>query len=306
MPHRVSVITPSYNQGRFIERTIASVLSQRFSGTLEYLVMDGGSADETVEVLKRYSGHLLWVSEKDGGQADAVNKGLARATGDIIGWLNSDDVYYPGAIAAACEALDSHPEVDVVYGDADHIDKLDGVIEPYPTEAWDPRRLAETCYLCQPAVFFRKRIVDRFGPLNRDLQFCMDYDYWLRLAAGGERFLWLRQKLAGSRLYAENKTLGSRVRVHAEINDVLRKHLGRVPDNRLFAYAHTVSLARGISNTAVVRFPFFFAALSMYAALRWNHGVSLQMARTMHGQAHDVFLGWAAAVRARCRHTPTK
>ena len=282
MAHSVSVITPSYNQGRFIERTIASVLSQRFPGTLEYLVLDGGSTDETVEILKRHSGHLQWVSEKDGGQADAVNKGLARATGDVIGWLNSDDVYYPGAIAAACEALDSHPGADVVYGDADHIDKLDAVMEPYPTEAWNVSRLFETCYLCQPAVFFRKSVVDRFGPLDRDLQFCMDYDYWLRLAAGGAEFLWLRQKLAGSRLYAENKTLGSRVAVHGEINDVLRRHVGRVSDRRLFIYAHVVLEKMGIPPSDRVRFPLLQSVISLYAALRWNHRISREMARTAY------------------------
>ena len=237
MPHRVSVITPSYNQGRFIDRTISSVLSQRFPGSLEYLVMDGGSTDETVDILKHYGDRLQWVSEKDRGQADAVNKGLARATGDLIGWLNSDDIYYPGAIAAACEALDSQPEVDIVYGDADHIDRLDAVIEPYPTEAWDSARLSEICYLCQPAVFFRRRVVDRFGPLRRELQFCMDYDYWLRLAAGGAKFLWLRKKLAGSRLYKETKTLSARVRVHAEINDVARANLGCVPEPRRVVFA---------------------------------------------------------------------
>jgi glycosyltransferase involved in cell wall biosynthesis len=301
MPHRVSVITPSYNQGRFIERTIESVLSQRFPGSLEYLVMDGGSTDETVEVLKRYGERLQWVSEKDGGQSDAVNKGLTRAAGDIIGWLNSDDIYYPGAIAAACEALDSHPDSDVLYGDADHIDKFDAVIEPYPTEAWNSQRLTETCYLCQPAVFFRKSVVDRFGLLNPRLQFCMDYDYWLRLAAGGAKFLWVRQKLAGSRLYAENKTLASRVPVHAEINDVVREHLGRVPDQRLFIYAHIVLEKMGIPPSDRVRFPLLGSGISLYAALRWNHWVSREMAQTAVEWSRAAAIAWRDALRALCR-----
>src|SRR5215472_14700676 len=102
MPHAVTIVTPSYNQGRFIERTIVSVISKRFDGQLEYLVMDGGSSDETLSVLNQYRSRLQWRSKRDRGQAHAVNKGFTRPTDDIIGWLNSDDVYYPGAIAASC------------------------------------------------------------------------------------------------------------------------------------------------------------------------------------------------------------
>jgi hypothetical protein len=196
------------------------------------------------------------------------------------------------------EALDSHPEADVVYGDADHIDKLDAVIGPYPTEAWDSRRLAETCYLCQPAVFFRRGVVDRFGPLNPNLQFCMDYDYWVRLDGGGAKFFWLRQKLAGSRLYAENKTLGSRVRVHAEINDVLRRHLGRVPDQRLYIYAHVVLEKRGIPRSDGVRFPLLQSVVSLYAALRWNHRISSEMARTTYEWTRAAVRAGAKTMRA--------
>ena len=279
MPHKVSVITPSYNQGRFIERTIQSVLSQEFSGQLEYLVMDGGSKDETTEVLRRYGSSLQWVSEKDGGQADAVNKGLARATGDVIGWLNSDDIYYPGAIAAACSVLDEEPDVAVVYGDANHIDEQDRIIEPYPTEAWSFKRLVDTCYLCQPAVFFRKDVVDRFGPLNPNLHFCLDYEYWIRLGAVGVKFFWLRQVVAGSRLYAETKTMGSRIRFHTEINNMLHRHVRHVPDSWLFSYAHAVLDEKGVPRTDAVRFPVMVSALSVYAALRWNRWVSGSMAR---------------------------
>lgn len=280
MANKVTVVTPSYNQGIFIRRTLDSVLSQQFGGELEYLVFDGGSKDETVAILKEYDSQIAWVSEKDRGQAHAVNKGLSKATGDVIGWLNSDDVYYPGAIASVLRIFELHPEVDVVYGNANHIDEKDGVMEPYPTEAWDLKRLLNTCYICQPAVFFRKSVVERFGALDEELHFCLDYEYWIRLASRGAQFFWAQELLAGSRLYAENKTLGSRVKVHREINNMLARHAGRVPDRWIFNYAHVVLEEKGVSRERRLRFPLMVSGLSLFSSLRWNHGFSSEMLKT--------------------------
>jgi glycosyltransferase involved in cell wall biosynthesis len=292
MSHRVTVVTPSFNQGRFLSRTVRSVLDQEFDGELEYLVRDGGSSDETVSILRGFGDRIDWTSAPDGGQADAVNQALSGATGDIVGWLNSDDIYYPGAIAAVCAAFDADPTADLVYGSANHIDDRDCVLEPYPVEDWNFERLISTCYLCQPAVFFRKSVVGRFGALDPSLRYAMDYEYWLRLASKGARFLRIPATLAGSRLYPTNKTLGSRRAVHREINDVLRRHLRRVPDRWLANYAHAVLEERGIRPTDVPRFPLMVSAMSLLAALRWNHRISLEMARTVGGWTRGALDAW--------------
>jgi glycosyltransferase involved in cell wall biosynthesis len=283
MPLSVSIITPSYNQGRFLERTIRSVLAQRtdapaFRGPFQYLVMDGGSRDESVEILKRYSADLDWVSEKDRGHPDAVNKGLAKATGDIIGWLNSDDIFYPGAVATVVDFFERHADIDVVYGNGNHIDERDAIIEPYPTEDWNFERLKENCFLCQPAVFFRRQVVDRFGPLGVQWHYALDYEYWLRLGKNGARFARIGEVLAGSRLHAETKTLGSRVKVHSENNDMLLSLFGRVPDRWLFNYAHAVLDDRGMPRQGL-RFAVAVSVLSWWSALRWNRRISLDMLR---------------------------
>jgi glycosyltransferase involved in cell wall biosynthesis len=280
----ISIVTPSYNQARYIERTILSVLRQNLSGrTLEYVVVDGNSGDETREILERYSASIRWVSEVDRGQADAVNKGFRMTSGDLVGWLNSDDVYYPGALASVTEFFDAHPEIDVVYGDADHIDEHDAIIERYDTEPWSFERLRDVCFLSQPAVFFRRRVFDRAGMLDERLQLCMDYEYWIRLALAGIKFQYIPQTLAGSRLYSSTKTMGQRVQVHAEINDMLRARLGRVPDRWLFNYAHMVLEQKSVSRDNPFRFSVAVSFTALLAALRWNRCVSQSMVSTARG-----------------------
>jgi glycosyltransferase involved in cell wall biosynthesis len=235
-PPLVSIVTPSYNQGPYIRAAIESVLSQDYPN-IEYAVIDGGSSDETVDILKGYGGRLRWVSERDRGQADAVNKGIRGTSGAIIGWLNSDDVYLPGAVTSAVEFLERNPSVAAVYGEGYHITKDGSVIERYPTEPFDRERLKETCYICQPAVFMRRQAVMAVGLLDEGLGYCMDYDLWIRLARGGD-LGYIPSYLACTRLYAETKTLGKRVEAHSEILDVVKRHYGVVAPSWIYAYAH--------------------------------------------------------------------
>lgn len=241
---KITVVTPSYNQGIYIERTIQSVLSQNIE-ELEYIIMDGGSTDNTIDILKKYGERLIWKSEKDKGQTDAVNKGIRAASGDIIGWLNSDDIYYPGAIVKIKKIFEEYPGVNVVYGNANHIREDDSIIEEYYTEDFNYERLKDVCFICQPSLFFRKKLVDQYGYLDDTLQYCMDYDYWLRLGKG-EQFFRLNDLIAGSRLYEDNKTLGARRKVHEEMLVMQEKNLGKASEKWIYNLAHVIVDEMGI------------------------------------------------------------
>lgn len=273
---KVSIVTPSFNQGQFIERTLQSVACQA-GVEIEHVVFDGGSTDNTVEVLKNFSPPVRWVSKKDKGQTDAVNQGIRATDGEIMGWLNSDDIYYPGAVARVVEYFDRHPEIEVVYGMADHIDLEDQVFEYYPSEPWDFERLKETCFICQPALFFRRRVVEKYGLLDESLNYCMDYEYWLRLGKAGVRFAYLEEKLAGSRLYAKNKTLSARIKVHKEINDMFKKSFAKVPDRWLFNYAHAVVESKIDRRLHPMRFVIQIGWHTILASFRWNRSFSVDI-----------------------------
>ncbi len=194
---RVSIVTPSFNQAQFLEETIRSVLLQDYSN-LEYIVIDGGSTDGSLEIIRKYANQLaFWVSEQDQGQSDAINKGLAKATGEIVAYLNSDDLYCPHAIRRAVEFLTAHPDVGIIYGDFSVVDETSRVrhacVVPPP---FSLSRLLLWNLIPQPTAFVRREILDVTGPFDVTLHFCMDYDLWVRAALGGVRFA----RLAGSPL----------------------------------------------------------------------------------------------------------
>ena len=249
MPASFSVITPSYQQGCFIERTIQSVISQS-EVSIDYVVCDGGSQDETVSILERYRPQLRWLSEFDRGQADAINKGISMTKGDIIAWINSDDIYYPNAFKVVSAFFAANPNVLAIYGQADWIDEGDRVIAAYPTKPWRYEQLKRECYLCQPAVFFRRCLVEQLGSLDDKLQYCMDYELWLRYGRQNS-FAYLPIKLAGSRIYANNKTFRDRLAAHREANYMLKNKLGYSTQKWIFGYSKLQALeASGISPTS--------------------------------------------------------
>ena len=184
---RMSIVTPSYNQGQFIEETIRSVLLQGYPN-LEYIIVDGGSTDGSVEVIRKYEPWLAhWVSEPDDGQAAAINKGWRRATGEIVAWLNSDDCYEPGAVHAAATYLDEHSEVAAVYGRCAFVDEHGRALaggKPSGEQAVDLERWLTTWItpIPQPSTFVRRSVLDEIGFLDETLQFCMDTDLWIRIA----------------------------------------------------------------------------------------------------------------------------
>ena len=268
----VTVVTPSFNQARFIRQTIESVLMQSYP-RLEYLVMDGGSTDETRAILESYGDRLAWVSEPDRGQTDAINKGWRRARGTIVAYLNSDDTYLPGAIEKAVAGLGAHPEAGAVYGEGYHVDEVGRVIDRYPTEPFDMSRLAATCFICQPTVFVRRDIVERLGYLDGSLGYCMDYDLWIRLARIA-RFVYLPEYLATTRLHADAKTLAQRASVHEEILRTVHRHFGRVTSQWVYGYALAVLDAeRRASRRADATFALRLIRVSLATFLRYRSAV---------------------------------
>jgi glycosyltransferase involved in cell wall biosynthesis len=204
----VTIVTPSYNQAEYLEATILSVLEQDYPH-IEYFIMDGGSNDGSLEIIKKYASQLTgWVSEKDQGQTDAINKGFARASGEILAWLNSDDTYEPGAVRAAVEVLCHRPEVGMVYGEANYIDETGRVIGRFPAAQTGYTRLRRGyVHIPQQASFWRAELWKQVGPLDPSFYFAMDYDLWVRLARITSLLFLPGQVWANFRLHSSGKSV---------------------------------------------------------------------------------------------------
>jgi GT2 family glycosyltransferase len=202
---------------------------------VEHVVVDGGSRDATAALVSA-AGSARLVLAPGLGQAAAVNRGVAEARGEIVVILNADDVLYPQAVARLVEALERDPEAVAAYGEAVHAGESDDVIEPYPTQPFDPASFLESCYICQPASAVRRAAFEAIGGMDARLDLALDYDFWIRLARYG-RFVQIGDVVAVSRMHAANKTLRRRGDVYREVVRVLRAHYGYVPYSWSYAYA---------------------------------------------------------------------
>jgi GT2 family glycosyltransferase len=219
-PPLVTIVTPSYNQADFLEAAIRSVLEQDYPA-IEYFVIDGASTDGSVEIIRRYADRLAgWVSEPDRGQAEAINKGLGRAKGEIVAWLNSDDLYLPGAVRRAVETLTAEPTLGLAYGDAAAIDAAGHPLNRLSFGDWSLADLLRFRIICQPAVFMRRGVFEAAGGLDTRFHMMLDHHLWLRMA----RLAPIRhvpQLWAAARHHPGAKNAAQSPRFGAETLDVL-------------------------------------------------------------------------------------
>ncbi|MGC1393151.1 MAG: glycosyltransferase family 2 protein [Coleofasciculaceae cyanobacterium] len=204
---RISIITPSYNQGKFIEETIRSVLLQGYPN-VEYIIIDGGSTDRTIEVIQKYQKYIAyWISESDQGQADAINKGFLKATGDLIGWQNSDDYYYPDAFIYAAQGAIHFQEYDVFYGSRNFIN-LDGkgsITKDNHMSAFDLEQMIPNTNMSNQSAFFRKNIFQEGNLINKTFNHCMDHEFFWRLVFQSYKFIFIPEINACYRLHPDCK-----------------------------------------------------------------------------------------------------
>lgn len=207
---KISIITPSFNQGQFIEKTICSVLDQGYPN-VEHIIVDGGSHDNTVEVLQRYTGRIVWCSEPDRGQAHAINKGMTQANGEIVTYLNSDDYLEPGALLHVAEVFAQHPEAHWLAGRCRIVNESGVETRQWITmykNFWLSLNRQSVLYILnyisQPSVFWKKHAAEKVGPFNETLHFTLDYEYWLRMAVNYRLHI-TPQYLSSFRVYAHSK-----------------------------------------------------------------------------------------------------
>lgn len=250
---KISIITPSFNQDKYIEETILSVINQDYAN-IEYIIIDGASTDKSVEIIKKYEKSIyFWVSEKDSGQSEAINKGFTRATGDIISWLNSDDILLPGALTKVADYFNNHKEVDIITGHLVLINQFSNIYSSYFTIAQKKSYAANgVYYTSQPSTFWRAEVLKKTGLLNEEFHFQMDKEFLIRVLINGFKFGHINKMLAGFRMHqtsksSEVKTSNIRKRDIQAIFDLYGAGFGALNPNILFKLKYGLEkLFRGI------------------------------------------------------------
>lgn len=247
----ITIVTPSYQQGRFLDRTIYSVVSQQYPG-LEYIVQDGGSSDQTLAVLRRFDPLLTrWVSEADTGQADAINRGFRETTGSVMAWLNSDDLLLPGSLAYVARFFVEHPEVDVVYGHRLMIDENDAQIGAWILPRHDDLALTLADYVPQETLFWRRRIWEAAGgSVDPTFAYALDWDLLLRFREAGATMVRLPRFIGAFRIHDEQKTTATHAVGEAECDLLRRRVYGRsVSEGELFKRLRPYLLRHMLAQT---------------------------------------------------------
>ncbi len=268
---RVTIITPSLNQGSYLEETIRSVAAQDYPN-LEYWIIDGGSTDGSLDIIRSWARRcrfIRWLSERDHGQSEAINKGFRRSNGEIVAWLNSDDAYTAGAVRRAAEFLTARPECMLAYSDAVMVDDQGAPIGMYPhtQRIFNYRRLAAVSdYIAQPSAFIRKKVLDEVGLLDEGLHWCMDWDLWVRIATKYP-VLYFPSLTARLRDYSQTKTRTGGRRRWMEIVSVARKHSGQHFPPAYFIYglesaANSLNLGRSVRSR--IKGMFLFKIISHF------------------------------------------
>lgn len=286
----ISIVTTSYNQGSFLAETIESVISQEGNFVLDYIIIDGGSADHSVKIIERYEQMLeqgewdikcrgitfRWLSEKDKGQTDALIKGFTMAKGGILAWLCSDDTYLPGALQAASSFFHENPSTALLYGDACYCDTVGAIIGRYPVEEFNLDKLAYFNFFCQPSTFFRSEPFKAVGGLNPSLLFAMDYDLFIKI---GKRFTcrYLPQSFSKYRLHEASKTIRDDLLCasHEETLLLALKHFDWAPMNFVYGSCNYYCLSRLPKFLTKVRPALICSVIvfTLFRSLCMNRGV---------------------------------
>jgi glycosyltransferase involved in cell wall biosynthesis len=277
----VSIVTPSYNQARYLRRTIDSILDQSYQ-SIELIVIDGGSTDGSLEVLQSYGDRITWISEPDRGQTHAINKGLARAQGGILAYLNSDDVLTPGSVERVVAFFQARPDTQLVYGRAHYIDEFDKITGEYSTEPFSAERLKEVCMICQPATFWRRQVMELVGKFDERRNYAMDYDYWLRAANLGVKFVFVDDYLACSRVHSETKTVSARDKIFKDIFDICWENNKYIGLNYFIGYWHyRIHENSDVIGAVMARIPNAYVAMGRlhYAYISRCHRSKISIAR---------------------------